>query len=56
MAKPQWIAKKLRDEIRIITRGVPMRWVPIDKPNPLHTDVTTDAFDGAVSVRTRIGS
>jgi hypothetical protein len=56
MAKPQWIAKKLRDEIRVITRGVPMRWEPIDKPNPLHTDVTTEAFDRAVSIGTRIGS
>ena len=52
MAKPQWIAKKLRDEIRVITRGVPMRWEPIDKPNPLHMDVTTEAFDRAVSTRT----
>jgi hypothetical protein len=44
MPKPQWIARQLRDEIRAITRGVPMRWVSADEPDLRRTEKTQEAI------------
>jgi hypothetical protein len=51
MAKqPLALARKLRDEVRAITRSVPMRWVSAHELGLRHPDLTEDAVDQAVAV------
>lgn len=51
MAKqPLALARKLRDEVRAITRGVPMRWVSVHELGLRHPDLTEDAVDQAIDV------
>lgn len=48
--KGEATARKLREEVRAITRGVPMRWVSVRKLSLRHPDLSEVAIDQAISV------
>lgn len=48
--KGEKFARKLRDEIHAITRGVPMRWVSVHELSLRHPDLAEEAVDQAVTV------
>ncbi len=47
--KGEKIARELRDEIYVITRGVPMRWVSVHDLGLRHPDLSEDEIDEALA-------
>lgn len=50
LSKGEKTARLLRDEVRAITRGVPMRWVSVQELGLQHPDLSEQALDQAVAV------
>lgn len=48
--QPIALARKLRDDVYAITRGVPMRWVSVRELGLRHPELTEEAVDQAVAV------
>lgn len=43
-------ARALRDDVRAITRGKPMRWLMVHELGLRHPDASAEAIDGAIAL------
>lgn len=50
MLKGEAHARKLRDDVRAITRGIPMRWVSVHELGLRHPDLSEVAIGQAISI------